>query len=66
VPFPPVAAEKWAPRRMESMMPIGSAGAASNFVPLRLQHPIAGHLWQKYTLDISRLFNVLKLRLMSP
>jgi hypothetical protein len=44
VPFPPVAAEKWAPRRMESMIPLGSAGAASNFVPFRLQHPFAGHL----------------------
>jgi hypothetical protein len=59
MPFPPIVAEKWGTRRMESIIHIGFVAAASSFAPHRLQHPIGGHLWQKYTLNISRLFNVL-------
>jgi hypothetical protein len=60
VPFPPLAAAKWACGRTESTVHTGAIGAASSFTPDRLQHPFAGHLWQKYTLNIRRLFIVLK------
>jgi hypothetical protein len=39
---------------------IGSVGAASSFAQDRLQEPISEKVWQKYTLDISRLFTVLR------
>jgi hypothetical protein len=51
---------------MESVVRTGSAGAASSFAPHPPQQPIAGQVWQKYTLNISQLFNVLKLRWMPP
>jgi hypothetical protein len=38
----------------------GAIGAASSFTPDHLQQPFAGQLWQKYTLNIRRLFIVLK------
>jgi hypothetical protein len=47
---------------MESIVHIGAVDAASSFAPHRLQYPISEQLWQKYTLNISRLFNVLKSR----
>jgi hypothetical protein len=39
---------------------ISSVGAASSFAQDRLQEPISEKVWQKYTLDISRLFITLK------
>ncbi|WP_156435868.1 hypothetical protein [Bradyrhizobium lablabi] len=45
---------------MESIAHIGAVAAASSFAPRRLQYPIAWRLLQKYTLNISWLFNVLK------
>jgi hypothetical protein len=60
VQFPPLAAEKWACGRTESTVHTGAVGAASSFAPHRLQHPFAGQMLQKYTLNISWLFNVLK------
>jgi hypothetical protein len=40
--------------------------AASSFAPRRPQQAITGQVWQKYTLNISRLFNVLERRWMPP
>jgi hypothetical protein len=51
---------------MESIVRIGTVAAASSFAPRRLQYPIAGRLLQKYTLNISWLFNVQKSSSMSP
>jgi hypothetical protein len=51
---------------MESVVRAGSVGAASSFARQPPQQPIAGRVWQKYTLNISRLFNVLKRQRMPP
>jgi hypothetical protein len=60
VPFPAVAAGKRAQAAEWNQVRFGAVAAASSFAPRRLQYPIAAQLWQKYTLNISWLFNVLK------
>jgi hypothetical protein len=59
--FPAVAAGRNAASdREESKRSISCVGAASSFAQDRLQEPIFEKVWQKYTLDISRLFTTLK------
>jgi len=60
VRFPALSARKSA-RSAESNGSIhtDSVGAASSFAPHCLQQPIVGKVWQKYTLNISRLLKVL-------
>jgi hypothetical protein len=64
--FPAMAPEngrRWPKGINHSHHPVG---AASSYLPPRLQLPIAGKVWRKYTLDISRLLKVLRSLQRSP